>query len=284
MVLQLAHEIMTTAHCLFYEGWSKTRIKQCLLALLAPFLVALISTSQAANGSVTPKEWERLFFGEQVPERINGAVFALNLASKPPNAIIRIGQDPISYVVTGDVVESGPNVFTIKKITDKSVFLLGQNGVLFELAVQTPTLVNSKSVDTAQNAGSLFSGNRRRQPALTMTARNTMFSLSKVPESKVTTLARAAGVPGQFAHLLAANIEPARSRGGRPGWKVTAVPTLLQRFGVNVMTGDIILAVDSIPAQQLDLLQQHLVDRVDGQVFQVELQRDGKLVMVEFKE
>ena len=50
------------------------------------------------------------------------------------------------------------------------------------------------------------------------------------------------------------------------------------------MTGDIILAVDSIPAQQLDLLQQHLVDRVDGQVFQVELQRDGKLVMVEFKE
>ena len=275
---------MTTAHRLFYKGWSKTRIKQCLLALLAPFLVALISTSQAANGSVTPKEWERLFFGEQVPERINGAVFALNLASKPPNAIIRIGQDPISYVVTGDVVESGPNVFTIKKITDKSVFLLGQNGVLFELAVQTPTLVNSKSVDTAQNDGSLFSGNRRRQPALTMTARNTMFSLSKVPESKVTMLARAAGVPGQFAHLLAANIEPARSRGGRPGWKVTAVPTLLQRFGVNVMTGDIILAVDSIPAQQLDLLQQHLVDRVDGQVFQVELQRDGKLVMVEFKE
>ena len=275
---------MTTAHRLFYKRWSKTRIKQCLLALLAPFLVALISTSQAANGSVTPKEWERLFFGEQVPERINGAVFALNLASKPPNAIIRIGQDPISYVVTGDVVESGPNVFTIKKITDKSVFLLGQNGVLFELAVQTPTLVNSKSVDTAQNAGSLFSGNRRRQPALPVTARNAMFSLSKVPETKVTTLAKAAGVPVQFAHLLAANIEPARSRGGRPGWKVMAIPTLLQRFGVNLITGDIILTVDSIPAQQLDLLQQHLLDRVDDQVFQVELQRDGKLVMVEFKE
>ena len=275
---------MTTAHRLFYKGWSKTRIKQCLLALLAPFLVALISTSQAANGSVTPKEWERLFFGEQVPERINGAVFALNLASKPPNAIIRIGQDPISYVVTGDVVESGPNVFTIKEITDKTVLLLGQHGVLFELAVQTPKLVNSKSVDKAQNVGSLFSGNRRRQSAPPMTARNAMFSLSKVPEAKVTTLAKAAGVPVQFAHLLAANIEPARSRGGRPGWKVTAVPTLLQRFGVNLNTGDIILTVDSIPAQQLDLLQQHLLDRVDGQVFQVELQRDGKLVMVEFKE
>ena len=275
---------MTTAQRLFYKSCSKTRIKQCLLALLAPFLVALISTPHAANGSVSPKEWKRLFFGEQVPERINGAVFALNLASKPRNAIIRIGQDPISYVVKGDVVESGPNVFTIKEITDKTVLLLGQHGVLFELAVQTSKLVNSKSVDTAQNAGSLFSGNRRRQSALPMTARNAMFGLSKVPEAKVTSLAKAAGVPVQFAHLLAANIEPARSRGGRPGWKVTAVPTLLQRFGVNLITGDIILTVDSIPAQQLDLLQQHLVDRVDGQVFQVELQRDGKLVMVEFKE
>ncbi len=275
---------MTTAHRLFYKGWPKTRIKQCLLALLAPFLVALISTTHEANGSVTPKEWERLFFGEQVPERINGAVFALNLASKPPNAIIRIGQDPISYVVKDDVVESGPNLFTIKEITDKTVLLLGQHGVLFELAVQTPNLVNLKSVDTAQKAGSLFSGNSRRQSALPMTARNALFSFSKVPEAKVTTLAKAAGVPVQFAHLLAANIEPARSRGGRPGWKVTAVPTMLQRFGVNLITGDIILTVDSIPAQQLDLLQQHLLDRVDDQVFQVELQRDGKLVMVEFKE
>lgn len=275
---------MTEAHNLSDEGWAKTPIKQCLLALLVAFLIAPISATHAANDSVTPKEWKRLFFGEQVPERINGAVFALNLASKPPNAIIRIGEDNISFVVTGDVVENGPEVFTIKKITDKSVLLLGPNGVLFELAVQTPTLVNSKSVDTAQNAGSLFSGNRRRQPALPITARNAMFSLSKVPETKVTTLAKAAGVPVQFAHLLAANIEPARSRGGRPGWKVTAIPTLLQRFGVNLITGDIILTVDSIPAQQLDLLQQHLVDRVDGQVFQVELQRDGKLVMVEFKE
>ena len=228
------------------KGGKIIPIKQCSLALLAYFVVALILATHAANGSVTPKEWTRLFFGEQVPERLNGSVFALNLAGEPPNAIIRIGTDPISFVATGDFIKTGPHVFTVEKITDKTVLLLGQNGVLFELAVQTPTLVNSKSVDTAQNAGSLFSGNRRRQPALTMTARNTMFSLSKVPESKVTTLARAAGVPGQFAHLLAANIEPARSRGGRPGWKVTAVPTLLQRFGVNVMTGDIILAVDSL--------------------------------------
>ena len=275
---------MTTAHRLFHKGWSKIRIKQCLLALLVAFLIVPVSATRAADEHILPLEWKRLFFGEQVPERLNGSVFALNLAGEPPNAIIRIGTDPISFVATGDFIKTGPRVFTVEKITDKTVLLLGQNGVLFELAVQTPTLVNSKSVNTAQNAGSLFSGNRRRQPALTMTARNTMFSLSKVPGSKVTTLARAAGVPGQFAHLLAANIEPARSRGGRPGWKVTAVPTLLQRFGVNVMTGDIILAVDSIPAQQLDLLQQHLVDRVDGQVFQVELQRDGKLVMVEFKE
>ncbi len=283
-VLRLVREIMTTAHHLHENGWTKLQIKQCLLALLAAFLIAPISLAHATNEHIPPQEWKRLFFGDQIPEKMDGTVYAINLASDRPNAIIRIGQNPILYIAAGDVVRSGLNVFTIEEITDKTIFLLGQNGVLFELVVQTPTMANSKSVDAAKSTGSLFGGNRRRQAALSVTARNTMFSLSNVPEAKVTTLAKAAGVPVQFAHLLASNIEPARSRGGRPGWKVTAMPTLLKRFGVNLITGDIILTVDGIPAQQLDLVQQHLLARADGQVFQVELQRDGRLIMVEFKE
>lgn len=283
-VLRLVPEIMTTARHLYENWWKKIQIKQCLSALLAAFLIAPILIAHAADDHIPPQEWERLFFGKQIPERIDGAVYALNLASEPPNAIIRIGRDPISYVAAGDVVKSGPSIFTIGEITDKTIFLLGQNGVLFELVVQTPAIANSKSVVSAKNTGSLFRGSRSRQPALSITAHNNMFSLSKVPEAKVTALAKAAGVPVQFAHLLAANIEPVRSRGGRPGWKVTAVPTLLQRFGVNLITEDIILTVDGIPAQRLDLLQQHLLARVDGQIFQVELQRDGRLIMVEFKE
>ena len=114
---------MTTAHHLYENGWTKLQIKQCLLALLAAFLIAPISLAHATNDHIPPQEWKRLFFGEQIPEKMDGTVYALNLASEPPNAIIRIGQNPILYVAAGDVVRSGLNVFTIEEISGTAKFL-----------------------------------------------------------------------------------------------------------------------------------------------------------------
>jgi S1-C subfamily serine protease len=59
---------------------------------------------------------------------------------------------------------------------------------------------------------------------------------------------------------------------------------MFEKLGVNLRSGDIILSVDGVPAQNILKIKNYLKERNAGQVFKVEIQRDGKLVLLEFSE
>jgi S1-C subfamily serine protease len=74
-----------------------------------------------------------------------------------------------------------------------------------------------------------------------------------------------------------------RSRTGRPGWLLDdKIPSLLlvnSPFEQN----DIILSINGIPANDLENLQLHLLNRNTRDVFEVEIQRDKRLKMIRMK-
>ena len=67
------------------------------------------------------------------------------------------------------------------------------------------------------------------------------------------------------------------SRAGRVGWKITKeLPNIFLKitpFKIN----DLILSVDSIPAAKLDTLLLHIGGKVKNGVFDIEIQREGRL-------
>jgi hypothetical protein len=67
------------------------------------------------------------------------------------------------------------------------------------------------------------------------------------------------------------------SRAGRVGWKITKeLPKIVLKmtpFKIN----DLILSIDSIPAIDLDILLLHISGKVKNGVFDIEIQRDGRL-------
>ena len=258
--------------------------KQRLAALLFALPLIAAPALPASAVPVGADEWERIFFGKQTPEQLDGTILALDLAGPTPGAVIRLGSGPITYIANGDTLMANGTRLTADDINAEHILFSDQGGVMYGIAVQSAPSGTAPETDIRPARGGYFGNGRSGTSTSAIAARNSMFSLSQVPAEKVTMLVENAGVPAQFAHLVATNIEPARSRGGRPGWRVKAVPTLLQRFGVNLLTDDIILTVDGIPVQQLDAVRQHILSRVDGQVFEVELQRGGKLIMVEFQE
>ena len=174
-------------------------------------------------------------------------------------------------------------------ITGTNIYFEDTDGSPFNLKVQNKQHSDRSNQQLTMKSQkryySSFFGSRKANASANATPHlSHMFSMVSTPKDQIRALAVDAGVPAQIANLISENIEPARSRGGRPGWLVNAVPLLLEKFGVNLQHGDILLAVDGIPAQNLAQIQSHISDRNLDQIFEVEVQRNGKLLMMEFSE
>ena len=96
-------------------------------------------------------------------------------------------------------------------------------------------------------------------------------------------LAKNLGIPALVTNQFKKLPSQSRSGGGRPGWKLDeTVPSLLlatSPFELN----DIILSIDGIAVNRIESLAQHLEKRKDGNKFDVEIERRGKLIMINLK-
>ncbi|XDZ65992.1 hypothetical protein AB8880_00945 [Alphaproteobacteria bacterium LSUCC0684] len=265
-------------------------IRQRLLTLSVTFL-SLYCLCLEASASTFPDEgiWKRLFLERPATMPLDGKVFAVNLNPSFTSIVVSFeGSSPI-FMVPGDRYVLSGRELILSSVSDEKVIFEDADGLSFVLFLSEVAKDKSQvsqaplSPGAAQGIG--FLGVQRQKAASNlMPQKGPMYGLTNVPTDQVEQLAAEAGIPEQFIHLVAGNVEPARSRGGRPGWKVNAAPPLLKKFGINLHRGDIILAVDGIPSQRLEEIQKHITKRQKGQIFQVEVQRDNRLIMLEFSE
>ena len=96
-------------------------------------------------------------------------------------------------------------------------------------------------------------------------------------------IAESIGIPKVIYSQFTTMPSQGRSRTGRPGWLLDdKIPSLLlvnSPFEQN----DIILSINGIPANDLENLQLHLLNRNTRDVFEVEIQRDKRLKMIRMK-
>jgi len=258
----------------------KTKTRQSLLRL-SVFFTPLYFLSQV-NASVINESnvWDRLFFQKKENTEIFGKVFAINLSGPKVSTVIASDNNIPLFLYIGDTISFSGKSFILKSITQDGVFFEDNQKKSYFLSL-TNDLSRNKIKAKNINKGNIFN-NRKNKKRLPI--RGPMYSVKEVPEALIKEIVTETGLPLKSSNLIAKNIIPARSNGGRPGWKIKEVPLMFEKLGVNLRSGDIILSVDGVPAQNILKIKNHLKERKAGQVFKVEIQRDGKLVLLEFSE
>ena len=256
----------------YLKSYNKTR--QSFLRLSVLFTVLIFCSQAKASVMNEIKTWERLFFQNEEIVQLVGKVYVINLLEPRASAIIQSNDNETKFLYIGDKITFSGKTYILKSIN--------QDGVFFEDNEKKSYYMSLKNdLPQIPNKDNVFNSRKIKKKSL---YQRPMYSLKKVPKDQIEEIFTETGLPLQASRLIVENISPARSRGGRPGWKIKAAPSILQKLGVNLRVGDIILAIDGVPAQKILQIKDLIKKRKEGQVFKVEIQRDGKLVLLEFSE
>lgn len=262
---------------------SKPHFRQRLLALSV--LVTSLSFINSAHALPDHQDWQRLFFEAPITTSLSGHIYAYKDTNDHKSAVISFDDNKMRFIHVGDIAQRLGEPLTVERIEPNKILFKNSLGLLFSLEnPSSEQTVIAQSTVVASPSRMFTSKRRSPQRPAAIPVRGPMYSVDTFPKGKLVDLALVIGIPKQFAHLAAKYLKPARSRGGRPGWRLTSPDSLLDRFGVGLNEGDVLLALDGIPVQKLELVQAHIADRQKGQIFSLEVQRNNKLIIVEFKE
>ena len=103
-------------------------------------------------------------------------------------------------------------------------------------------------------------------------------------DARLKSLARVAGVPDAVLGQIAVGPIPARSQSGRPGWSIDPMLESIAWLNLPIQRGDVILALDGISVHDLEMLEQHLSVKSPTEPYRVELQRNRRAVILEFRQ
>lgn len=177
----------------------------------------------------------------------------------------------VSIVALGDVIADG---YIVDAITD-SELVLKKRGLTVTLSMTNPGVQRPPfaQVEQSVDLGDGGSSAPIRKSAMG-------FNPDASSET-VRALARVAGVPETIVDRFNLVLVKARSRSGRPGWSLDPMIDQLGSIGLPFLRGDILLGIDGFSVHDLDALKAHLGSKQPGDLYKVEIQRDGKLIMYE---
>lgn len=256
----------------YFKVYDKTR--QSMLRLSVLFSTLFFCSLTKASVMNETKTWERLFFQKEETTQLAGKVYVINLLEPRASAIIQSNDNETKFLYIGDKITFSGKNYILKSINKDGVFFEDNEKKSYYISLKNypPQIPNKDNIFNTRKI-------KKKLPY-----QRPMYSLKKIPEELIEEIITETGLPLETSRLIVENISPARSRGGRPGWKIKTVPIFFQKLGVNLRGGDIILAIDGVPAQKILQIKNLVKQRKEGQVFKVEIQRDGKLVLLEFSE
>jgi len=235
--------------------------------------------------SAQQSELGRLFFSDQVA----------------PGTVNNLSIDQLQYV--GFVEHSGENVIGLVRETDTNgdivthivsegdllngvvIREINVNAVIFGViggdvsllmekdSASQPTHPAKKSQATAQLS----------KPAGPPKRRSAMAFHPAATADRLKSLASVAGVPLSVLDKVDVSPVPARSQSGRPGWSLDPMLGTLSWLGLPFEAGDVILSLDGISVHDLEALERHLSMKPETEPYRVEIQRDRRAVMLEFR-
>jgi hypothetical protein len=109
------------------------------------------------------------------------------------------------------------------------------------------------------------------------------FTKHVAPLSKLQSIANMVGVPKFITSKFNELPKPGRTFGGRPGWLIDDTVPKLFLLSSPFKTGDLIVTIDGVNTHRLDELQRHLEKKATSEYFDIEIQRNGKMIMLRIR-
>ena len=109
------------------------------------------------------------------------------------------------------------------------------------------------------------------------------FTKHVAPLSKLQSIANMVGVPKFITSKFNELPKPGRTFGGRPGWLIDDTEPKLFLLSSPFKTGDLIVTIDGVNTHRLDELQRHLEEKGTSEYFDIEIQRNGKMIMLRIR-
>jgi len=109
------------------------------------------------------------------------------------------------------------------------------------------------------------------------------FTKHVAPLSKLQSIANMVGVPKFITSKFNELPKPGRTFGGRPGWLIDDTVPKLFLLSSPFKTGDLIVTIDGVNTHRLDELQRHLEEKATSEYFDIEIQRNGKMIMLRIR-
>ena len=109
------------------------------------------------------------------------------------------------------------------------------------------------------------------------------FTKDVAPLSKLQSIANMVGVPKFITSKFNELPKPGRTFGGRPGWLIDETVPKLLLLSSPFKIGDLIVTIDGVNTHRLQELQKHLEEKASSEYFDVEIQRNGKMMMLRIR-
>jgi hypothetical protein len=246
----------------------KNQNKNTIIIYMTLVLVTSLPTAAFSNEI----NFFRLFFQTQPPNQINNYSLVAHYFSDDRSFFIARNKqnDALQILEMNKPTNFEPLMLVANKFDGEKLFLHDSNNKKYFVSfedVRSSTISIPPSSQSNNNES--WSGKD--------------FTKDVAPLSKLQSIANMVGVPKFITSKFNELPKPGRTFGGRPGWLIDETVPKLFLLSSPFKTGDLIVTIDGVNTHRLQELQKHLEEKASSEYFDVEIQRNGKMMMLRIR-